>query len=145
MRLLIISTLILFLGTQVGADNVDLVTLPARDHVQLTIYNSEDITLVKETRSLTFKRGENRIQFSWANTLIDPSSVEFRVLDHADEIELVDTVFPGQKPQFLYWNIESEYQGQARVEVSYFTSGMTWNMDYVATTDPEEEHMDFDG
>lgn len=145
MRIVIVSVLILVLGSQVQADNVDLVTLPKRDHVQLTIYNSEDITLVKETRSLTFKRGDNRIQFSWANTLIDPSSVEFRVLDHADEIELVDTVFPGQKPQFLYWNIESEYQGQARVEVSYFTSGMTWNMDYVATTDPEEEKMDFDG
>lgn len=145
MRIAIITTLILFLGSQAQANNVDLVTLPARDHVQLTIYNSEDITLVKETRSLTFKKGVNRIQFSWANTLIDPSSVEFRLLDHADEIELVDTVFPGQKPQFLYWNIESEHQGQARVEVSYFTSGMTWSMDYVATTDPEEEHMDFDG
>ena len=145
MRTALFITLTLFLGSQAHADNVDLVTLPARDHVQLTIYNSEDITLVKETRSLTFKKGSNRIQFSWANTLIDPSSVEFRVLDHADEIELVDTVFPGQKPQFLYWNIQSEYQGQARVEVSYFTSGMTWSMDYVATADPEEAHMDFDG
>ena len=27
--------------------NVDLVTLPTRQSVQLTIYNSEDITLVK--------------------------------------------------------------------------------------------------
>ena len=28
-----------------------------RDSVQLTIYNSEDITLVRETRIVTFKKG----------------------------------------------------------------------------------------
>ena len=56
----------------------ELVTLPRRDTVQLTIYNSVDLTLVRETRSLTFKKGNNRLQFSWANTLIDPTSVEFR-------------------------------------------------------------------
>ena len=143
--LLALPLLVLALASPAAAKNVDLVTLPDRDRVQLTIYNSEDITLVKETRSLTFKRGANRIQFSWANTLIDPSSVEFRPLEHADEIELVDTVFPGQKPQFLYWNIESAYQGQALVEVSYFTSGLTWGMDYVGIVDPDEEQMDFDG
>ncbi|MHC4985527.1 MAG: hypothetical protein ACYTFO_05155, partial [Planctomycetota bacterium] len=39
------------------ASNIDLVTLPGRDSVQLTIYNSEDITLVKETRNVTLKEG----------------------------------------------------------------------------------------
>ena len=32
------------------AENVDLSTVPSRDTVQLTIYNSEDLTLVRETR-----------------------------------------------------------------------------------------------
>ena len=36
------------------SDNVDLSTVPKRDTVQLTIYNSEDITLVRETRLVTF-------------------------------------------------------------------------------------------
>ncbi len=81
-----------------SAKNVDLVTLPDRDTVQLTIYNSDDITLVKETRHITLKKGKNRLQFSWANTLIDPSSVEFRPLEHTDQIEVAATVFPGQKP-----------------------------------------------
>ena len=44
------------------AKNVDLSTLPNRDTVQLTIYNSEDITLVKETRYLTFRRGRTRLR-----------------------------------------------------------------------------------
>ena len=52
---------------------VDLVTLPTREGTQLTIYNSEDITMVREHRLLTVKEGVNRIQFSWANTLIDPT------------------------------------------------------------------------
>jgi len=129
----------------VPAKNVDLVTLPKRNTVELTIYNSEDITLAKETRHITVKKGGNQIQFSWAGTLIDPTSVEMRVLEHADEIEIADTVFPGQKPQHLIWNIESKFEGQVKVEVSYFTSGLTWQMDYTAITDPQEERMKFRG
>jgi len=40
---------ILFAGV-LRAENIDLSTVPQRDTVQLTIYNSEDITLVRETR-----------------------------------------------------------------------------------------------
>ena len=127
------------------AKNVDLVTLPARDSVQLTIYNSEDLTLVKETRYVTLKKGVNKLQFSWANTLIDPTSVTFRALEHKDDVELLDTVFPGQKPQHLIWNVESKFEGQVKVEVTYFTSGLTWSMDYVAITDPDETKMHFRG
>jgi hypothetical protein len=127
------------------AKNVDLVTLPKRDTVQLTIYNTEDITLAKETRSVTLKKGKNQLQFSWAGTLIDPTSVELRPLEHADEIEVADTVFPGQKPQHLIWNIESEFEGQVLVEVSYFTSGLTWQMDYVSVCNPDETEMNFTG
>ncbi|MHC4451817.1 MAG: hypothetical protein ACYS0E_17050 [Planctomycetota bacterium] len=139
-----ILVLLLLAGTCL-AKNVDLVTLPNRDTVQLTIYNSEDLTLVKETRHITLRRGRNQLQFSWANTLIDPSSVDFRPLQHVDKVEIADTLFPGQKPQHLIWNIDSEIDGEIAVEVSYFTSGLTWSMDYVATTDPGETAMDFTG
>lgn len=140
----ILIALPLLSGTAFG-DNIDLVTLPNRESVQLTIYNSEDITFVKERRHVTVKRGANKLLFSWANTLIDPSSVEFRPLEHADEVEIADTTFPGQKPQFLVWNLESRFEGQLLVEVSYFTSGLTWQMDYVGVVDPQEERMDFRG
>ena len=42
--------------------DVDVVTIPTREGVQLTIYNSEDITMVREHRLLTVKPGVNRIQ-----------------------------------------------------------------------------------
>jgi hypothetical protein len=137
--------MILLSAIPAAAKNVDLVTLPRRNTVELTIYNSEDITLAKETRYITLKKGANQIQFSWAGTLIDPTSVELRPLEHADDIEIADTVFPGQKPQHLIWNIDSRFEGQVKVEVSYFTSGLTWQMDYIAITDPEEETMHFRG
>lgn len=135
----------LLLAALAAGKNVDLVTLPDRASVQLTIYNSEDLTLVRETRLVTLKKGRNELQFSWANTLIDPTSVEFRPLDHADEVELLDTVFPGSKPQHLIWSIDSRFEGPVRVEVSYFTSGLTWSMDYTAVCDLREEAMAFRG
>ncbi|MFN0022083.1 MAG: DUF4139 domain-containing protein [Pirellulaceae bacterium] len=127
------------------AENVDLSTAPARNTVQLTIYNSEDITLVRETRTVTFKRGVNPLQFSWANTLIDPSSVELQFLTQADKLEVVDTTFPHAKPQMLYWNVQSEVDGEAKIQITYFTSGITWSADYLCIADTDEKQMSLDG
>jgi hypothetical protein len=127
------------------ARNVDLATVPPRESVQLTIYNSEDLTLVRETRSLSLKKGLNRIQYSWANTLIDPTSVEIRPLEKEAEIEVLDTTFPGDKPQHLIWNIESKIEGQVKFQVTYFTSGLSWSADYVLVTDQEEKELSLDG
>ncbi len=127
------------------ARNVDLSTVPDRDTVQLTIYNSEDLTLVRETRKVSFKRGVNPLQFSWAGTLIDPTSVELRFLTDPDKVDVLDTTFPHDKPQMLYWNIESELDGEATIEISYFTSGITWSADYVCVADAEEKTVRLDG
>ena len=72
------------------ARNIDLSTVPDRQTVQLTIYNSEDLTLVRETRKVSFKPGGNGLQFSWANTLIDPTSVELRFLTQAEKLEILE-------------------------------------------------------
>jgi hypothetical protein len=128
-----------------GAENIDLSTVPKRNSVQLTIYNSEDITLVRETRVVTFKKGINPLQFSWANTLIDPSSVELSFLTSADKLEVADTTFPHDKPQMLYWNVRSELDGEATIQITYFTSGITWSSDYVTVADKDEAELDIDG
>jgi hypothetical protein len=113
--------------------------------VQLTIYNSEDITLVRETRVVTFKKGVNPLQFSWANTLIDPSSVELKFLTNADKLDVLDTTFPHAKPQMLYWNVQSELDGEATIEITYFTSGITWSADYVCLANADETQLGFEG
>ena len=127
------------------AENVDLSTVPNRDTVQLTIYNSEDITLVRETRKISFKKGGNPLQFSWANTLIDPTSVELRFLTDPDKLEVLDTTFPHAKPQMLYWNVQSEIDGEATIEITYFTSGISWSADYVLIANRDETHVGFEG
>ena len=128
-----------------AAKNVDLSTVPARDTVQLTIYNSEDLTLVRETRQVSFKKGANPLQFSWANTLIDPTSVELRFLTQADKLEVLDTTYPHDKPQMLYWNVQSEVEGEATIEITYFTSGISWAADYLCIANPGETEMGFEG
>ena len=125
--------------------NIDLSTVPPRDTVQLTIYNSEDLTLVRETRTVSFKQGINPLQFSWANTLIDASSVQMRIKTHTDQLELLDTTYPHDKPQMLYWNVRSAMDGAASLEITYFTSGLSWAADYVCISDPDETTMSFEG
>ncbi len=124
---------------------IDLVTVPARDAVQLTIYNSDDITMVKDRRTLTFKKGENRIQFSWANTLIDPTSVELRALKQQDSVEIEDVSYPPGRNDALIWNIDSKVDGPVTVEISYFTSGITWAADYVALANEKEDKIELVG
>ena len=138
--------LILLLGPagRTVAD-VDLVTIPRREGTQLTIYNSEDITMVREHRLLTVKPGINRIQFSWAATLIDPTSIDFRILDQQDKVDLVDTTFPSGRNDALQWNIDSRVAGKIPVEIRYFTSGITWQADYVGIANRDETRLDLTG
>ena len=124
---------------------INVVTLPGRDTVQLTIYNSADLTMVKETRFLTFRKGVNKLEFSWANTLIDPTSVEFRPLTHAEAVEVLDVSFPPRVTNTLEWHIQSEFAGEVQVEIRYFTSGISWSADYVAAANKAEKLMTLAG
>ena len=124
---------------------VNVVTLPERNSVQLTIYNSVDLTLVKETRRLTFRKGLNRLEFSWANTLIDPSSLELKALNPADGIEILDVSFPPRIPNTLEWRIQSEIAGEVLCEIRYFTSGISWSADYVTEANATEQRMKLSG
>src|SRR3954464_13631471 len=139
------SLVVLSFTASAFAENVDLSTVPKRNTVQLTIYNSEDLTLVRETRVVTFKKGINPLQFSWANTLIDQSSVELKFLTHAAQLDVLDTTVPHAKPQMLYWNVKSDFDGEATIEITYFTSGITWSADYVCIANKDETKMGFEG
>ena len=141
-----IAVLALFLLTLTPVyARINVVTLPDRDTVQLTIYNSVDLTLVKETRHLTFRKGLNKLEFSWANTLIDPTSVEFKALTHADAVEVLDASFPPRVANTLEWRINSEFAGDVVCEIRYFTSGISWSADYVAEAAKDEKLMTFSG
>jgi len=184
------------------ASAIELVTLPKRENVQLTIYNSTftdisvpphprrygghgsggygsggygsggygssgygssgygrrygsygyggygkeppsggDLTLVREKRNLTLKRGWNWLQFMWANTLIDPTSLHLEPKEHRDKIDIEEMVYPARLKEVGRWLIRSEVSGQVPFEITYFTSGMTWRAFYMGTLSEDEKTM----
>ncbi|NLX26150.1 MAG: hypothetical protein GXY61_09370, partial [Lentisphaerae bacterium] len=124
---------------------MDLATVPTRDTVQLTIYNSADLTLVREQRDLTLKEGMNKLQFSWANTLIDPTSLEMIPKANADKITIQDLVFPPRVQNLGLWNVNSSMKGESPVEISYLTSGLSWRAFYMGTLSPDESKLRLQG
>jgi hypothetical protein len=145
MKRIIFTLLIIVVMGGVSRAKVDLVTLPSRDTVQLTIYNSADMTLVRESRALTLKDGRNKLQFSWANTLIDPTSLEMLPKADADKIDIADLTYPPRVRNLGLWNIESGVSGKVPVEISYLTSGLSWRAFYMGTLTENEETMRLQG
>jgi hypothetical protein len=127
------------------ASAIELVVLPRRENVQLTIYNSADLTLVRERRNLTLKRGWNWLQFMWANTLIDPTSLELEPLEHKDKIDVQQLVYPARLREIGRWLIRSETQGQVPFEITYFTSGLSWRAFYMGTLTEDEKAIQLQG
>ncbi len=123
------NTLVIFLAVTAfvcpAQAKIDLVTLPSRDTVQLTIYNSADLTLARESRDLTLKEGDNKLQFSWENTLIDPTSLEMVPRAYADKIDIAALTYPARVRNLGLWNIESGVSGKVPVEITYLTSGLS--------------------
>ncbi|MGE3165773.1 MAG: DUF4139 domain-containing protein [Planctomycetota bacterium] len=128
-------------GTSSALAAVDLVTVPERRAAELTIYNSADLTLVRDRRLLTFQRGSNVLQFTWAQTLIDASSIELHFRSHARDLTLIDTVFPPAPSEALQWNVESTFDGDAEVEITYFTSNITWSASYLAHLSQDDTRL----
>ena len=145
MKRIILALLIFAATANVGRAKVDLVTLPSRETVQLTIYNSADMTLVRESRALTLRDGPNKLQFSWANTLIDPTSLEMLPRANADKIDIAELVFPPRVRNLGLWNIDSGVSGRVPVEITYLTSGLSWRAFYMGTLTEDEKTMRLKG
>ena len=41
--------------------------------------------------------------------------------------------------------MQSEIDGEATIQITYFTSGITWSADYVLIADKDEKQLSFDG
>jgi len=127
------------------ASAIELVVLPRRENVQLTIYNAADLTLVRERRSLTLKRGWNWLQFMWAETLIDPTSLSLEPTEHTDQVEIQQLVFPPRLRELGRWLIRSEVSGRVPFELTYLTSGLAWRAFYMGTLSEDETKMRLEG
>ncbi len=139
------TILIVMMLSGMAIAKIDLVTLPNRDMTQMTIYNSADLTLVRDGRSLTLKEGKNKLQFSWANTLIDPTSLSMLPKAHAADIEIADLTFPPRVQNVGIWNIDSEIGDSVPIEITYLTSGLSWRAFYMGTLTEDEKTMRLQG
>ena len=124
---------------------VDLVALPQRDAVQMTIYNSADLTLVREKRHLTLHQGLNTLQFSWAGTLIDPTSLDMTPVSRDRDVAVQELSYPPRAKNVGVWKVQSESGGNIPVDISYLTSGLTWQALYMGTLSRNETEMDLQG
>ncbi len=76
---------------------IKLITLPVRERVEIQLDNP-DATLVEEERIVPLVKGVNQVDFSWANTQIDPNTIVFRVLGPAGKDALPNKAATTNQP-----------------------------------------------
>lgn len=143
--LVFLSGIMLLVFADPALAKMDLVILPTRQAARLTIYNAADLTLVRDARTLTLKEGINRLQFSWANTLIDPTSLEMIPKDARGDVDILELDFPPRVREAGIWRIRRETGGPLPVEISYLTSGLSWRAFYIGTLATDGTRMDLEG
>ena len=127
------------------ASAIELNVLPKRESTQLTIYNSADLTLVREKRKLTLKPGFNWLQFMWSNTLIDPTSLTLEPMAYKGKIDIQLLSYPARLKDVGRWLIRSEVEGQVEFEITYLTSGINWRAFYMGTLSEDATKIKLEG
>ena len=132
-------------NAQRAAGAVELTPVPERQEVEMVVYAAQDLTHITDRRLIELSEGVNRVQFDWADTQIDPTSVRLRAADEKGELSVENILFPADRENALIWLIESEAAGKRLLEVSYFTKGLYWEPAYQAILRPEGDKMSVKG
>ena len=109
--------MVLLLGIPHAAQaRVKLITLPVRERVEIQLDNAQ-ATLVEEERIVPLVKGENQVDFSWANTQIDPNTIVFRVVapvgDKSLEAKVLSVSYPPNEAA-LVWSVGASDSGSAQ-------------------------------
>ena len=122
---------------------IKLITLPVRERVEIQLDN-ENATLIEEERIVPLVRGENQVDFSWANTQIDPSTIVFRVIAPAgggeNDIKVLSVSYPPNEAS-LVWAVSADKSGSARVRISYLLGNLTKSFNYRAVASKDEKSL----
>lgn len=124
---------------------VDTAVLTETRQIQAFIYNSADLTLIKDTRVLHFAEGPNPVRFSWSGTLIDPTSLSLDILDPALPLEITQIQFPAGETKQAVWHVTADKPCRAEVVIRYFTSGLSWEPRYTAIVSRDQARMHLTG
>ena len=122
---------------------VKLITLPVRERVEIQLDNP-NATLVEEERIVPLVKGENQVDFSWANTQINPDSIVFRVLAPAEgkklDAKVLSVSYPPNEAS-LIWTVSASDSGSARVRISYILGNLTKSFNYRAVAAKDEKSL----
>lgn len=122
---------------------VKLITLPVRERVEIQLDNA-NATLVEEERIVPLVKGENQVDFSWANTQIDPNTIVFRVVGPASggdlDVKVVAVSYPPNEAS-LVWTVGANASGSARVRISYLLGNLNKSFNYRAVASHDEKKL----
>ena len=122
---------------------IKLITLPVRERVEIQLDNP-DATLVEEERIVHLVKGENQVDFSWANTQIDSNSIVFRVIGPGDgkkiDVKVLSVSYPPNEAA-LVWSVGSSDSGSARVRISYLLGNLNKTFAYRAVAANDEKTL----
>ena len=121
---------------------IKLITLPVRERVEIQLDNT-NATLVEEERIVPLVKGVNQVDFSWANTQIDPNTIVFRVIPRVEpageagkpkeqakpeakplDVKVLSVSYPPNEAA-LVWQVASSDSGSVRVRISYLLGNLT--------------------
>ena len=123
---------------------VKLITLPIRERVEIQLDNP-GATLVEEERIVPLVKGENQVDFSWANTQIDPNTIVFRVIapngDARLDVKVLSVSYPPNEAA-LVWTVGASGSGSARVRISYLLGNLTKSFNYRAIASHDEKTIE---
>ena len=117
-----------------------LVALPERDATIIRLDNPAG-TLIEEERILTLQKGLNKVDFSWKAVSIDSDSIRLTVLDHPEQVKLLNISYPPGEPA-LVWEIASDGDYAETVRISYLLYNIDRLVTYKAVADKEETKLD---
>ncbi len=145
---------------------IKLITLPVRERVEIQLDNP-NATLVEEERIVPLVKGVNQVDFSWANTQIDPNTIVFRVIAGTDseapklagkagvgaeakpaaaketkplDVKVLSVSYPPNEAA-LVWQVSSSDSGSARVRISYLLGNLNKSFNYRAVATNDEKTL----
>ncbi len=125
--------------------DVDLTMIPERDEVEMVVYGNQDVTIVRDRRTIGLQTGPNNIVFTWADTRIDPTSIKIRSVAAPDKVLIRKATYPPNRENTLVWTIEATEAADYLMEVSYFTAGITWAPHYRVIANDDESRLQLYG
>jgi hypothetical protein len=139
-RIALVAIVVLLVCSVVVQARIKLVALPERGDTVIRLDNPQ-WTLIEEERVLTLQKGLNKVDFSWKGVSIDMDSIRLTVLEHPEQVTLLNVSYPPNEAA-LVWEISSGDNFAEKVRISYLLQNIDRLITYKAVADKPETYVD---